>query len=435
MVSVSDFGVALTTDRMPCTTQMALALTIGGTKYPIHPLDLTWPDKDPGSSNCVGGLQYTPSIKDTGDLILGSAFLKNVYSVYQYPDQSKSPSTWQPTVGMLSLTDPAAASRDFFAVRNQRQSLQVVSSGGVDGTNSNGGGSQQAAQHKAVNVAVIAACSVVGFVVLVAVVFCVWWFRLRRRLGAQGQVDYKMTKFDPDTSTDTFRSRKHLETKRQRSMVDGYSDYEVDSWRSGRTAESLGLAGVPEVHDEDDPKSNSNWDANALPNHSRGQSLHQGLLSEVESPQSIHSLLPDSPIAPAPAPPARGRTPDQWPQHRGSIAPELSRDRRASRASRSSKGSRSSIGVLVDDTTPLPHPLPLPHPSTSPERAMRPKSTRNPSQSPERTLNSTLNPAHSPTLSMSGPFPAVSGSTTPSAMPHGHGRADEYDYFPVQRPV
>lgn len=368
MVSVSALYIKANPDRMPCTTQIALSLTIGGKDYPIHPLDVTWPEQDPSSSNCVGGLQYAPSIADTSDIVLGSAFLKNVYSVYQYPDQSKNPSQWQPTVGLRPLTDAAAASREFYAVRTLRQSLQVVSSGGGGGDSNGGGAAQEAAQHKAVNVAVIAASSVVGFLAIVAVAFCAWWFWLRRKAGTTGQTEYKMAAFDPETSTDTFRSRKHMETKRQRSMVDGYSDYEVESWRSGYTADSIGLTGVPEVHEEDDPKRQSAWDTGYL-NHSRGQSLHQSLLSaDTDSPQSTHTPLPDA----------------RHPEHRGSLAPELL-DRR----------SRTSLRV---DDSPRPRPTSL---------------------SLDRTL------------SMSGPFPSVAQSTTPSTMPHGQGRANEYDYFPV----
>lgn len=201
---------------------------------------------------------------------------------------------------MQPLTDAATAVRDFYAVRNMRQPLSGVSSGNVAG---GGGNAQQSAaasagQHRVVSTAVIAACSVVGFFVMVAGAFCAWWFWWRRRLGETGIVEYKMAHMDPENSTDTLRSRKHVETQRQKSIVDGFSDFDVDSWRSTTAGNSV--HGMPVVTEADDEKRLGE----TLSNHTRGSSLHASLLtSDPGSPP----LVPYSDFGPGP----------QHPQHPG----------------------------------------------------------------------------------------------------------------------
>lgn len=188
---------------------------------------------------------------------------------------------------MVPLTNPAMAARDFYAVRNMRQPLSGVSAGTVAG----GGLSPQqsaaasAGQHRVVSTAVIAACSVVGFFVIVAGAFCAWWFWWRRRLGESGVVEYKMAHMDPENSTDTLRSRKHVDTQRQKSMVDGFSDYDVDSWRSTTAGNSV--HGMPQVTEEDDMRRLGE----TLSNHTRGSSLHASLLASNPGSPSLTPLV------------------------------------------------------------------------------------------------------------------------------------------------
>jgi hypothetical protein len=57
-------------DRMPCKTQLALTFEFGGTKVPVHPLDMSYPDPDdPSQATCIGMIQYADNLgSDVGDL-------------------------------------------------------------------------------------------------------------------------------------------------------------------------------------------------------------------------------------------------------------------------------------------------------------------------------------------------------------------------------
>jgi hypothetical protein len=56
-------------DYMPCTQQLALTFTIAGQDYPVHPLDMSWQAPgDESQSKCIGALQYSSNLGDTGDL-------------------------------------------------------------------------------------------------------------------------------------------------------------------------------------------------------------------------------------------------------------------------------------------------------------------------------------------------------------------------------
>jgi hypothetical protein len=232
--------------------------------------------------------------------------LKNVYSVFKYPDQ-KSSRNWQPQVGLKSLIDPSVASADFYAVRNKQQSLETVSGGNGGPVVTSSGRGSGAAQHRVVSTAIIAACSVIGFFVLAAAAFCAWWFWLRRKNGQNAIVDYKLPPEQDEeksgsnhkamNSESTLRSRKHEETKRQKSMVDGFSDYEVESWRTNTEGESIGLASLREVDEYDSlVTEKAAVLGETLSNHTRGSSLHQGLLSAHYSPpMQLAPLYPERP--------------------------------------------------------------------------------------------------------------------------------------------
>ncbi|TXT07401.1 hypothetical protein VHUM_03121 [Vanrija humicola] len=383
------FGVKASGDglyRMPCNVPITLTVTIGGFDYPIHPLDMSYVDpSDPTQSTCIGAVQVAP-LANNADFVLGSSFLKNVYSVFQYPDASKG--GWQPNVGFVSLTNPSVASQDFYAVRNMRQSLGDVSSGHGGNSPPSPGSGSPAAQHRVVSTAIIAACSVVGFFVLAAAAFCAWWFWLRRKLGATGVVEYKMANLNggsspSDPGISTVRSRKHEATNRQKSMVEGYSDYDMESWRSTtNSAEDSIRLSMPRVTEEFGDRHL----ADGLSNHTRGSSIHQSL------------LLADH------GPPASSPTSD--------ITPGIDRPRRES-SRLSVQLSPAATGRLID----LPSSPPPQHTSPRPSFVNMPKS---PSQ------RSTA------TLSMSGPFPT---STRPTSMQASSSA--EYEYFsmlPVPTP-
>jgi hypothetical protein len=279
---------ALTTDRMPCTKQLALSFNFGGQDFPVHPLDMSWPDPtDPSQMTCIGALQYTSSLGQSGDFILGSSFLKNVYSIYQYPDNTGR-ITWQPTVGLISLTNASVASQDFYAVRVLRQSLADVSSdhktgvGAANPTATETSAVQNpvtgATSHKGLSTALIAGVSVIALFVFAAGMFCAWWFWLRRRFGKNGKVEFLNSNprdsrgHQSTMSASSLRSKKHNAALRQKSIMEGLSDYE-DSWVSTTEgADSIRLGYMPEVAEEDDDRMGMGM----RPNSSRASSSRHG---------------------------------------------------------------------------------------------------------------------------------------------------------------
>lgn len=277
--------------RFPCTQQIAVTFTIGGNDFPVHPLDMSWPDpEDPTQVSCYGAIQYA-DLSDKADIVLGASFLRNVYSVFRYPDQSKAGSSWRPSVGMVSLMNQSTGSVDFYAVRNDHMALSAISQGRWDGDKGDsGGGATPAQQHRVVSTAVIAACSVIGFFVLAAAAFCAWWFCMRRKVGATGRVDYRMADPEPrDRSDSTLRSSKHRSTMRQKSLVDGFSDADVESWKTMTEGGSVQLGSLPEVREDADAPGAVTPGHESLSNHTRGSSIHQSLLMAHESPNVPYS--------------------------------------------------------------------------------------------------------------------------------------------------
>ncbi|WVF66245.1 hypothetical protein IAT40_000985 [Kwoniella sp. CBS 6097] len=326
----SALGISMSADgfyRMPCKQQIAITFNIGGQTVPVHPLDMTYTDpEDASQTTCIGMIQYSSNLGDSGDFILGSSFLKNVYSIFQYPDTNKQ-KTWQPTIGLIPLTNASIASQDFYAVRVQRQSLTSVSSdqqaenGGSPTYNPGAQTSSGGDGKKVVNTAVIAAVSVVGFFVLAAAAFCAWWFWLRRKFGAAGVVDYKsaprrpgtgaMSGHKSDSSLSSLRNKKHGATQRQRSMVEGYSDYEGDSWMSTTEGnDSIRLGYLPEVAEEDEGRQTRAADrrssrGSTLPGDKNGEAGYELVnMNDPMSPTRIRTRSPP-PIAPPMAPPGK----------------------------------------------------------------------------------------------------------------------------------
>ncbi|KAG8758550.1 hypothetical protein FRC11_003468 [Ceratobasidium sp. 423] len=82
-----------TTYAVPCMAEAQLMFSIGGHNIPIHPLDLTQVQtvsttKGSNYTMCINAYQPFSSNAGGGevDYILGDAFLRNVYSVYDYGD-------------------------------------------------------------------------------------------------------------------------------------------------------------------------------------------------------------------------------------------------------------------------------------------------------------------------------------------------------------
>ncbi|KAI9448436.1 acid protease [Lactarius indigo] len=99
-----------------CDAEVNATFLIGGKSYPIHPLDL--------NQQCwycyadLRGSKFQPRISGaedpTFDMILGMAWLTNVYLLIDYGDfVDGTTKTDKPYVQILPMTDPAAAHADF----------------------------------------------------------------------------------------------------------------------------------------------------------------------------------------------------------------------------------------------------------------------------------------------------------------------------------
>ncbi|KAH9037651.1 acid protease [Lactarius pseudohatsudake] len=104
-----------------CDAEVNATFVIGGQSYPIHPLDLNQQGTDDNGNNICFG-PYQPRIAGaedpTYDVILGMAWLTNVYLLIDYGDfVDGTTKTDDPYVQFLPMTDPAAAHADFVATR------------------------------------------------------------------------------------------------------------------------------------------------------------------------------------------------------------------------------------------------------------------------------------------------------------------------------
>ncbi|KAI0045590.1 acid protease, partial [Auriscalpium vulgare] len=129
---------------LPCDTEVNITFNIGGNSYPIHPLDANMHFIDiSGHEVCAGAFQpiITTALNPDYDLILGMAFLRNVYLLVNFGDfVDGSTSRADPYVQLLSTTnDTAAAHSDFVNVRIKgkswfsRHKTAVIIAGAVGG--------------------------------------------------------------------------------------------------------------------------------------------------------------------------------------------------------------------------------------------------------------------------------------------------------------
>ncbi|KAJ6501224.1 aspartic peptidase domain-containing protein [Mycena vitilis] len=103
---------------VPCNTAVNVTTMFGGQEFPIHPLDVTDVSYSVGPDNnnytiCVGSITNGgPILGGPGDAIFGASFLRNVYSVFSYGND-----TTIPYVQLLADTVTDQAASDFVTVR------------------------------------------------------------------------------------------------------------------------------------------------------------------------------------------------------------------------------------------------------------------------------------------------------------------------------
>ncbi|KAF5319957.1 hypothetical protein D9611_010985 [Ephemerocybe angulata] len=172
-VSVSGIG---STYILPCDSEVNVTFKFGGKSFPIHPLDMTM---DPGALGlgsvrnskgdlaCVGTFQpftYDRASDPTYDMVLGMAFLRNVYTLFDYgdflPQSSNSDAKDTPYIQLLSLTEPSEAHSDFVTAR--LGGVDVPPPGLLNDKSGAGGGSKTHVAAIAASIAVIGVLFIVG---------------------------------------------------------------------------------------------------------------------------------------------------------------------------------------------------------------------------------------------------------------------------------
>ncbi|KAI5122263.1 hypothetical protein M0805_007127 [Coniferiporia weirii] len=111
--------------RVPCDYELNVTFVFGGVNYPINPLDLTTPEDSSDSKNCMATFQQISSTvanhQSFGafDMILGMAFLRNVYLLIDFGDfvDGSASSIGDPYIQLLPTTSSASAHTDFVNTR------------------------------------------------------------------------------------------------------------------------------------------------------------------------------------------------------------------------------------------------------------------------------------------------------------------------------
>ncbi|CAE6470311.1 unnamed protein product [Rhizoctonia solani] len=192
------FGIGPAADGMyyvPCNLPINVTFEIGGYEYAVHPLDMTYLDSyNPYSGSCIGSWQASDSLYST-DIVLGTAFMRNVYTVLQY-DSSKpgvamgsyDPSIARPQLGLMSLTSWQTALNDFYRVRILKQPLESDSSGPSSGSSGGSGSSSgvnglpgTVEKSKKLSAGIIALIGILAFFGIAAALFGARWWMMNRR--------------------------------------------------------------------------------------------------------------------------------------------------------------------------------------------------------------------------------------------------------------
>lgn len=169
---------------IPCKTPLNMTLTLKMSSksvvYSVHPLDLTTlQSKNAGdSTTCVGLIQASDSSINTanaGDMILGVAFLRNVYMVLGFDGAVGTNGEGDNSgyhLGLMGLTEPGVAMSEFHTVRVDGMALDGASGSSGTSSSSDGGG---------LKIGYAALIGVGGFFGLAFLMFGLWrWTTWRR---------------------------------------------------------------------------------------------------------------------------------------------------------------------------------------------------------------------------------------------------------------
>lgn len=110
---------------LPCNTTQSVSLFFGGKEYPIHPLDLstiTQPLEIDGKQYVACASSFMAADNWAGDayeVSLGDAFLRNVYTVFDFGDTGTDGSTDEPYMKLFAKTDPVKAASQVATIRGK----------------------------------------------------------------------------------------------------------------------------------------------------------------------------------------------------------------------------------------------------------------------------------------------------------------------------
>jgi len=104
---------------VPCENSTTLEFQFGGVSIPIHPLDITTVTELNNQTVCVNTFRPTTfPVNPQFDIILGDAFLKNVYASFDYGNFSVANPDAIPFIQLLPTTNITAAFDEFAQVRS-----------------------------------------------------------------------------------------------------------------------------------------------------------------------------------------------------------------------------------------------------------------------------------------------------------------------------
>lgn len=184
-------------DYVPCKTPLNMTMTLDDRpEIPLHPLDLTAePPTDPTAQFCIGLIQSADAQlsqpdSSIGDIILGVPFMRNVYTVMAYttpnsdgsfplvPTENQTDGSISqlihPRLGLLSLTDPTTALKEFNTVRVLNQPISPSSSANNTGSNGNTKTVDVGGHHLSIGILVL--IGLLSFFGLCCILFFIRWF-------------------------------------------------------------------------------------------------------------------------------------------------------------------------------------------------------------------------------------------------------------------
>ncbi|CAA7262972.1 unnamed protein product [Cyclocybe aegerita] len=169
---------------LPCVQEVNVTFKFAGKLYPMHPLDMSMEFStiglqdlltSDGERACIGTFQpftYDRGLSPNYDMVLGMAFMRNVYSLFDYGDFIEGSTALEdPYIQLLSITNMTEAHQDFVTVRL----------GGIDTTGTRGlrDSTSKSGPGRTLYY-IIAAVAVVAVLVAVAIFFILRYRRRRR---------------------------------------------------------------------------------------------------------------------------------------------------------------------------------------------------------------------------------------------------------------